>query len=434
MRRTLAWAAVVVCLAGEGPAPADTLPPILISRETTYITSPLTRDGLPDYGTFLNQRGDAGIALADNAAPAVLEVAGIEIDASTRRRLGLPETPSIGPRLVRSPFAGDRSWAEDRARRGITEPGADEVFLRFVAEMPRASAGPWQPGDAPLVAQWLADNDKAIDAVAGAVARKGYWWPRWEPGLLVGDPPALHLLRGAGDALAWRGALRAGTGRGPEAVDDLVASLRLGCLMARGASLLDGMIAAVVRERAADTIAAVAPHLHARDAARVLDGLDDLPEVAPADWHLEAERMLQLSAALDMRRLGATRGTRAWKRYVEIEPMREAPAGIYDVDPFRADWNEVLRLVNRTYDGDLEARGTGSTALLREAVGLFNPRGTRRLFENAAAALTRAREAARPRGRLAPASRGPLWTGSEATMPRIAWESRSGGAYPPRRP
>jgi hypothetical protein len=127
----------------------------------------------------------------------------------------------------------------------------------------------------------------------------------------------------------------------------------------------------------------------------VLDGLSDLPEVAPADWHLEAERILQLSVALEMRRVGAMRGTGAWKRYVEIESLREAPAGIYDVDPLTADWNEVLRLVNRTYDGDLEARGTGSTALLREGVGFFDPSGTPRLFESAAAALARARAAAR---------------------------------------
>lgn len=393
--RTLASAAVVVCLAGEGAVPADTLPPILISRETTYVTSPLTRDGLPDYGTFLNRRGDAGIALADNAAPAVLAFVGIEIDSGTRKRLGLPETASIGPRLLHPPLGGDRSWAEDRARRGISEPGVDEVFRRFVAEMPRASAGPWDPGDAPLVAEWLADNDQAIDAVADAVARKGYWWPRWEPGLLVGDVPALHLLKGAGDALAGRGALRAGTGRGPGAVDDLVASMRLGCLVARGAGLLDGMIAAAIRARAADTIAAVAPHLRPREAQRLLDGLNGLPEVPNADWHIEAERVAQLSFALELRGLGLTRGTRAWKPLLEIERLREAPAGIDDVDPLVADWNEVLRLVNRTYDGDLEARGTGSTALLREAVGLFDPRGATRLFENAAAALARARAAVR---------------------------------------
>jgi len=395
MRRTLAAAAVVVGLADAGGTAAHALAPIVVSRETTYITSPLTPDGLPDYGTFLDQRGDAGIALADNAAPPLLEIVGIEIDTATRGRLGLPETPSIGPRLLRSPSGGDRSWAEDRARRGITEPAVDDVFLSFVSQMPRASAGPWEPEEAPLVAEWLADNDEALDAVLAAASRRGYWWPRWPPGLLIGTVPSLHLLGSAGDALAWRGALRAGTGRGPEAVDDLVAAVRLGGLVGRGASLLDGMIAAAVRSRAADTIAAVAPHLYPRDAERIVDGLADLPEIPSADWYLEAERVFQLSTALDMRRLGATRGTRAWKPYREVEHLREAPAGIYDVDPLRADWNEVLRLVNRTYDGDLEARGSGSTALLREGVGFFDPTGTRRLFERAALSLARARRAAR---------------------------------------
>lgn len=394
--------AVPVCALGLAMAASrstagDDPPPILVARETTYITSPLTADGLPDYGTWLGARGDAGIALADNAAPPLLETLGIEIDAATRRRLGLPTAPSPGPRFVPSPLAGDRSWAHDRARRGIVEPSSDEIFSRFLAEVPRVESGAWEPEDAPLVAEWLADDEEALDAAAEAAARKGYWWPRWQPGIGADPVPMMAAIVGAGRGLAWRAALRAGTGRGAEAAGDLLASLRIAALAARGGGMLEGLLASAVRTSAIRVAAALAPALHPRDAEILLDGMEALPEFPRTEWLMESERVLQLGRFLEVRRLGLSRGARAWKPYVEWGGAQEAPAGIYEVDPAAVDWNELLRRANRAFEGGENAAASPETDAVEAAIGIYDGgrsgellMRTQQSFEGAREALRRA--------------------------------------------
>jgi hypothetical protein len=202
-------------------------------------------------------------------------------------------------------------------------------------------------------------------------------------------------MRQAGDALAWRAALRAATGRGPEAVDDLVADLRLSALIARGGSLLEGLVGSAVRGVAADTIAALAPGLHPRDAERALEGMDVLPSFPSTDGYLEAERVIQLGTFLELRRRGAARGARAWRDWIEAGGFREAPAEIDDVDPAAVDWNELLRRVNRAFDGGERAAASPETDLLEEAVGIYSVGRVRESFQKTQESLDRARAALR---------------------------------------
>lgn len=43
-------------------------PPIVVSEDTTVITSPLTKAGLPDFEKFLRDFGRAGVTVENNAA------------------------------------------------------------------------------------------------------------------------------------------------------------------------------------------------------------------------------------------------------------------------------------------------------------------------------------------------------------------------------
>jgi hypothetical protein len=284
-------------------------------------------------------------------------------------------------------------------RRGKLE-STDEVFRRFIAETRRAGAGPWKPDEAPLVAEWLLDSEETLRGLTRAVARARYWWPRWEPGLAQDAVPSMLAMREAGNGLAWRGGLRAGTGRGPEAADDLIACVRLGHLIARGGTLLEGLIGAAIRGTAADTITAVAPHLEPRAAKRLLDGLDALPPFPSTEWFLEADRVLKLGEVLEMRLVAARGGTRALKPYFERFVQHEAPPGLYAVDPFVVDWNELLRIVNRRYEGDLEARTTGPTEMIRSAMYLFDPTNVHLTFERTSAGMESARKALKSRAGL----------------------------------
>src|SRR5262249_8538925 len=152
---------VVAALVAGIACGLDGLPRIVISRGTTYITSPLTPDGLPDYGSFLNSRGDTKGSLDENAVPALLDALGIAVDDATRRRLG-DSTPAEDWR-----FVGPEAWGRE-----------------FYDEH-SSVVKPWSAPDAPRHAEWLAANEVALYSIVRATSRRGYWWPWHEPGLGV---------------------------------------------------------------------------------------------------------------------------------------------------------------------------------------------------------------------------------------------------------
>jgi hypothetical protein len=369
----------LVALLTAGPAEAAaSLPPVLLSRETTYITSPLTSEGLPDYGTFLDSRGDAGIPLEENAAPALFAVLG-DPDHRTRKRLGLqPATTSL-PRLAPPPIPDSQAYA---------------------AEHERALAGPWRPEEAPLVEAWLTDNAAALDAVAAATRRPGFWWPWRGPGVVALGMPSYLGFRQTGDGLVQRAFLRAGTGRGAEAVDDVLASLRLGCLVARGGTLLEGLVGAAVRTGVIEALPRVAGGLDPRDLDRLAAGLEGLPEVVALERHVETERVMRLGLVLELRRLGTTQGAGAWRPVVG--GLRQAPEAVFAIDPAAVDWNELLRFVNRTFDvggGDRPPLPAGPTGLVAEAVGVAAPSAAGLVLDQAERALQAARASLRVGGK-----------------------------------
>ncbi len=46
-------------------------PPIVVSRQTTYITGPMGSDGLPDYNHYMREHYRKGVIPEDNAASLV---------------------------------------------------------------------------------------------------------------------------------------------------------------------------------------------------------------------------------------------------------------------------------------------------------------------------------------------------------------------------
>ena len=80
----LAWLTLAACQKG----PQKPHVAITISKETTYITGPLRKDGYVDYVAALNQRFRAGVTPENNAAVPFLKAMGPgEIDAKLSRRV-----------------------------------------------------------------------------------------------------------------------------------------------------------------------------------------------------------------------------------------------------------------------------------------------------------------------------------------------------------
>jgi len=150
---------------GAGATPANrTEKPVAvtISKETTYLVSPLRDDGYVDYIASLNQQTAAGVTPQNNALVPLMQVLGPrnvskEIRAAYFERL---ESTSARGRRVPGSF-----------RDFVAGLGLDEQQRARVEEeeYKQATEGPWSEPECPHIAQWIARNDPSLT---------GPWQPR----------------------------------------------------------------------------------------------------------------------------------------------------------------------------------------------------------------------------------------------------------------
>ena len=75
------------CAAQEKASPKTSASRIRISRETTYLTGPLDKEGRVDYLAALNERASKGVTRENNAAIPLMHALGASvIDAKVRDR------------------------------------------------------------------------------------------------------------------------------------------------------------------------------------------------------------------------------------------------------------------------------------------------------------------------------------------------------------
>ncbi len=165
-------------------------PRLKISKETTYITEPLTTDGMRvDYFTAFEQEfyppemktdgngyrlivralGDAAdyqlYGRQGNKVPHDAEAA----TAQVYEKLGLD--PAIQPTMQHgAPIPALRTYFENQAPEGQT-----------VGEVERRIDEPWKLDDLPMMESWLEENEAALDLLGQAVRRPAFYMPliRW---------------------------------------------------------------------------------------------------------------------------------------------------------------------------------------------------------------------------------------------------------------
>jgi hypothetical protein len=180
-------------------------PPIRVARETTYLTAPLAADGLPDYeAAWLATLGpapppeeNAAVLLLQTCWP-LLENGATDLPAVCRA-LGIPDVPPAESLVLYPP--------RDPAS-GVTD-----------AMLETAEQWPWTTEELPVLAAWLAKNERLIDRLVEAADRPRYWLP--SPSLLDGTPgslfevmlPDIQAHRGVARVLGYRARWHLGENR-----------------------------------------------------------------------------------------------------------------------------------------------------------------------------------------------------------------------------
>jgi hypothetical protein len=231
-------------------------PPIIISRETTYITEPLGADGLPDYERYIRELSRKGVTPANNAAvllwqamwPGGLDAEDYDIVAA---ELGLEEIPdsnaALEPLYRGANVERMQSWLA-KQNRAVDEFEIEDFY--YVEEYP------WTSEQLPFFAEWIDANRRQLDLLVEGSKRPRFYAP--SPTLLNNRRdtlvtmliPGQQSMRTAAQALSARAMNHVAEGRLSDAWNDVLAMHRIARLVAQGPTLLEQLIALAIGQDA----------------------------------------------------------------------------------------------------------------------------------------------------------------------------------------
>jgi hypothetical protein len=232
-RRVSMFVYVFAVFSGSGATADDvktSKPKIIISKATTHITSPLTKDGLVDYAGALNEFYGKGVTPQNNAVVLFYELFGAKPDGTDRldeffRLLGIPK-PADNHYINLGVYLDDTLKVDLSSKRSG----------RVLNDQGLATDGPWKSSDFPEIADWLEMNKKPLTRLQEATRCPRYFFPIvWEDGeerefygLIALQLPNVQRMRSFARALSARAMLHLGEGRQEAAWQDLMACHRLG--------------------------------------------------------------------------------------------------------------------------------------------------------------------------------------------------------------
>ena len=225
--------AVLLSTASHADEPKKVRVPV--SKQTTWITGPLRKDGTVDYAKALNARLSKGVTPQNNAVLLLVQVLGpkkfpAEVRNDYFKALDLPAKLPDGPRFLSlEDFALLKAGGKKESRY------ADALYH----EQGESTAGPWSRKKYPRLAAWLDHNRASLKVIVKAAGRSHWYEPivpirHKRTGRTMLRSLLNDNLRGFGRALTARVRLAIQEGRIDDAQRDLIAIRRLARLASHG--------------------------------------------------------------------------------------------------------------------------------------------------------------------------------------------------------
>jgi hypothetical protein len=332
------------------PGADKPVPKFPLGKETTFVTGPLDKEGYVDFQTALNDLLGKGITPEKNANVLLWKSLGPTpeggrgMSAEYFKRLGMEEPPKDGAYII-----GMQAFLRDHLK--LDPSQFDAIFDQQVSAGKRA----WTGRDYPHIAAWLKANEKPLAVAVEATKRPDYYNPllsrgsEKNPGSLIAALlPNVQKCREIANALTARAMLRVGEGKFDDAWKDLIACHRLGRLVGRGGTLIDGLVGIAV-----DQVASAADLAYLERAnltsKQIQDRLKDLQNLPPmpsmADKVDLTERLVYLETLQLIRRggIGMLEGLSDGK------VGKPTPAELKALE--KINWEPALRDANRWYNG-----------------------------------------------------------------------------------
>jgi hypothetical protein len=318
--------------------------PLRISRETTYITEPLTADGKRvDYFAAAEQLCyPPEMATDENGFRMIVQALGVGDEFTEEQRREIYEKLGIDPNVAptmsyMSPVEVLQVYAEGLEDAGELPP---EMELReYVDQLEDRLEEPWTVADLPMLEGWLEENSIALDLIAEAVRKPEFCapWVRTEeqPPLATMSLVGIQEFRDYARGFNARCHHRLAGGDVDGAIDDIVSCARLGRHLQNAGTVIENLVG-VACEVIADAMGAGGSLEHqptAEQWRRLQDDLGQLRERRGVEHSLEFERLGVLDAIQAI----------AWGEETPDSRLLEGRG-------YGLDWNLVMHQANERFD------------------------------------------------------------------------------------
>jgi hypothetical protein len=337
--------------------------PLVISEETTRITGPLTKDGHIDFlqalekwsypkelatdnngfRVFVRQFGDAGYdgEPKDREFYRLQKYKKLNLDPNIKPTHTLPPEPQkIISDFYKANVPRDKNWGQ-----------------------------PWTLAEYPMLANWVRDIDKPLDAIAEAIRKPVYAFPLLQSpeSAAAGKPqnlfetllPDVQMARTIARHFQTRALYRIRQGNIDGAIDDKLLMHRFGRLIPQKGCIIQVLVGIAIEGMATAIPVGANPQrpLTAQQIRRIINGLDALPPRAPSNDALEWERYMVLSGIQDTS-ISAAQKKELSEEFKVLSTFLVRPI----------DWNIVYQQVNEMYDAMQEPPPREKYRVLMEAV------------------------------------------------------------------
>jgi hypothetical protein len=357
--KPLHYCSIAILVLSTSLALADE--PLLISRDTTYITQPLREDGRGvDYFGALEQRYTPETMMTDDNGYRMVVRALGNLDqtdyqtytspggepdyspeelaafaAQTYEKLGLD--PSIEPTMT---YQSAYDFLDDYREANEIEGDPHEQWDKF--------EHPWTEANFPAMSGWVEEASPALDLFAEAVTRPDFHIPRTRrDGLMLlmylDSTDHIQITRDIARSFKIRAYYRIGVGDIDGAIDDVIACKQLGRHVQSQGSFI-WLLVGIASEGIADAVELGLSERNPLTEAqlqRLIDAKNALPPPPEPNEFMVAERYFVLDymqgVALGENSLGAITDSNS-QAYSQL------------MGGSSTDWNIVMRRINQHYD------------------------------------------------------------------------------------
>lgn len=352
--------------------PGEAYPPrFILSKETTYFTGPVDKNGYVDYAKALNETLAAGIEPEQNVIVALLPAIGPKPYGKTLMPeffewLAASPPDEVGAMVSFEEFVGTDKSLDPSRRKQLIDVAHD-----------RAQKNPWGSKILPEVFAWLQASEKALACAVKASRNTQFFYPLVP---LDGAPPgngpveraalaAILIYRELCAGLLCRAQLQIANGQFEEAKADILCVHRLARLLAKGPLKLQFLLGRALERNAleAGEVLLKMAEFPQKSLEGWVNDLDTLPGKTSLTNSVNlGQRSFYLESAMIMNQIGSSEFYLHKLNQEEVDVKK-----LSKISNIVLDYDDALISINNDVDFILDCIGENtfikSTELLNSA-------------------------------------------------------------------